>query len=702
MADWIRNKALMSMTTTLGADALIPTHMVADEKISHPFSFEITVVSQIGVVAPDDILNLAVCVVFNDDTGPVRYFHGIVQEIISLGIMRGADAADEFNSYSLIVRPRLWYLNQTRDCRVYQNMTVTDMLTSLFNDAGLTDVSFSVTGGAARPYTIQFNETDYNFAVRLMEEEGWFYYFVHTASKHTLYVTDNNAGFPDTGVSLHFGVADNDIGAIQEWRIPVSTATGSFTTADYDPENPGTKLYNIQKTVLKTGGGDARDEYRWPALTNVAATVSDRATFEIEAAEALTSLYQGISHYGGLVPGAKFTLTNAPAGPDDGAFAIRAVRHVIEDSTWITSDGTVSYGNWFEAFKAAKKWRQPLRTPRPRMDGIHTALVLGPTTAAATDIKMQTGEEIYTDDLARVKVRFFWDWRADATGSASCWARVIQPWAGNGWGMQFIPRVGTEVAVAFVDGDPDRPIVIGGLYNGVSAPIYAVADKTKSGIRTRSSLAGSSSQFNELTFDDKSGSELIFIHAEKDMTTEVEHDEHLTVNNCRVVEVDADETITVKGNQTITITKDHVFEVTKGKFAVTIDQGDSTFTVTQGNHTSKISTGNSSYDVAQGNHSMKVDMGNHSTEVTMGNHDLKVDLGNITVKAAAGTISMEAMTSITLKVGSNSLVIDTTGVTIKGTMLAFTGTATATLKSAMTTVSGDGGLTLQGALVKIN
>jgi type VI secretion system secreted protein VgrG len=680
MAAWVRDSATMSMTSPLGADALIPTHLVADEAISQPFRFDITAVSQNGVLDPDKLLNMPVCVTLQDTSGasatPVRYFHGIVHQVRSEGIVRGATAVDEFQLYALTVVPRLWFLGQTVDCRVYQKQSAQDILTAMFGDAGLTDFSFVVSTPATRPYTVQFNESDYAFALRLMEQEGWFFYFEHTAAKHTLTITDKNATFqaiPDA--TLHFAVNQTDLGGIMEWKPPVRTVTGSVASGDYDPENPGTKLYNQQKTVLKASGPDTRDVYRWPALTATSSVVESRAKFEMEAAEASTSLYEGTSHFGALVPGGKFTLTNSPASPDDGSFAVRSVHHDIEDSSWISNEGSVSYRNRFEAFKASLQWRQPFATPRPRMEGVHSALVMGPQSNAGTDIKMQSGEEIYTDDLARVKVRFYWDWRAEANGGASVWARVIQPWAGNGWGTQFIPRVGTEVAVAFVDGDPDRPIVIGGLYNGVSAPIYAKSDATKSGIRTRSSLKGDTSKFNELTFDDKADSELIFVHAQKDLTTEVEHDESLTVDNCRVVLVKVDETITVQGKQTITVTKDHTFEVTQGNFKSTIDKG------------------NSTYEVSTGNHSMTVDTGNH---------DLKVSLGNITVKAAAGSISVEALQSITLKVGQNSLTIDQTGVTIKGMMTSIQAQMQAELKGLMTSVNGSAMLTLKGGITMIN
>jgi len=684
----------MSMTTPLGGDTLIPTHVVANECISRPFQLEITAICQTGVFDPDTLLSQPICVTVRDADGPVRYFNGIAQTVRSDGLVRGGTAMGQFEAYSITAVPRLWFLNQTQDCRVYQNKTSQDIITAMFNDAGLTDFSFAVTAPTARIYTVQYNETDYAFALRLMEEEGWLYYHVHTDSKHTLTITDKSSTFTAVpNATLRFAVNENDATGILEWKPPVSTTTGSFAMGDYDPVNPSTQLYNMQNTLLKAGSASSRDVYRWPARTTTNSVVEARAKFEIEAAEAAVSLYIGRSHFAGLVPGGTFTLTNSPPSNDDGTFALRSVRHIIEDSTWISNAGSVSYQNRFEAFKTSVPWREPLATPRPRIFGVHSALVMGPQSSAGSTISMQSGEEIQVDDLARVRVRFFWDWRAEATGSASMWARVIQPWAGNGWGTQFIPRVGTEVAVSFVDGDPDRPIVIGGLYNGNSAPIYAVADKTKSGIRTRSTLSGSTSQFNELTFDDKSGSELIFIHAEKDMTTEVEHDEHLTVDNCRVVLVKVDETITVQGKQTITITKDHTFEVTQGNFKSTIDQGNSTYEVSQGNHSMTVDTGN---------HTTKVSTGNHDLTVSTGNQTVTVSLGNITIKASAGTIEMDAMQSITLKVGQSTVVLDNTGVTIKGMMVSAQGQLQAEMKGVMTTVSGSAMLTLKGGITMIN
>jgi type VI secretion system secreted protein VgrG len=691
----------MSMTSPLsGQDALIPIRLTAEEKISDTFSFTVEAVCQLGAPDPQTLLNAPICVMTQNTSGPTRYFHGIAREVHLNGSVRGQDAVDSFGSCTITAVPRLWFLRQTHDCRVYQNKSVKDILTAVFGDAGLTDFSFAVDDTAQRPYTVQFNETDYDFVLRLMEQEGWFYFFQHETSKHTLVITDKKATFTDiTGATLKCTIQDRDGSGVTEWKAREQTVHGSVATGDYDPANPGTTLFSKNTTVLKTTGAATRDVYRWPASTFDTGVVEKRAQYHMEAAEAEAALYEGVTPFGGLVPGGKFKISNTPGGGgDDGTYVVRSVRHDVEDSTWMVSgSGTASVKASFQAFPDAVTWRQPMVTPRPRMDGIHTAIVMGSQTEGASSsggggtatsaIKMQDGgEEIHTDDLARVKIRFFWDHRNEASGGDAIWARVVQPWAGNGWGAQFLPRVGTEVAVAFVDGDPDYPIVLGGLYNGISSPIYSSTDKNKSGFRTRSSLTGDNTKFNELTFDDTKGSELIFIHAEKDLTTEVEHDETLTVDNCRVVTVKVDESITVQGKQTITITKDHVFEVTQGKYAITIDQGDSTFDVKQGNHTETISTGNRSLKVAQGN---------DANEVSMGNYDLKVSLGNITIKAAAGTISMEATQKIVLTVGSNSLTIDPTGVKISGTMVDLEG-------SAMGKFNGGGMLTLAGGLVKIN
>lgn len=696
MADWDRGKAMMFMTSPLGADVLIPTRLVAEEQISQPFTFEIEAVSQHGRIEPDHLLNKAVCVTIQDKDGPIRHFHGMARKVRSQGIVRGKTSASTFEAYALTVVPVLWFLNQTLDCRVFEKKTVKEIIQAVFADAGLTDVSFHVEEGASRVCTVQYNETDYDFVTRLMEEEGWFYYFEHTAAKHTLIVTDKNGTFTDIpNGTLRFVPLDANAEGIFDWKAAATTEVGAVTLADHDPVNPGTKLHAEEKTILKTAGAAGRDVYRWPALTATGAMVESRAKFEMEAAEAVASLYEGESLFPALVTGGIFKVKNSPGHDDDGDYVSRTVRHVVRDDSWLTNEGVVSYRNSFQAFKKSTRWRQPMVTPRPRMAGVHLGIVMGPQSTDGDTIgaiKMQSGEEIQVDDLASVRVRFFWDHRGNSSGSLAMWARVVQPWAGNGWGMQFNPRVGTEVAVAFADGDPDRPIVLGGMYNGISKPIYPKGENTKSGIRTRSSLSGSNSQFNELTFDDKSGSEQIFIHAEKDMLREVEHDDTLTVGNDRSHTVTGNETIEVKKDQTVTIDGNRTETVKKDE-SITID----------GARTEKVSK----------DETVSID---GKREVKISGKDALEVSGDIAIESK-GAISIKAASKITLTVGGSSITIDAQNITIKaamkvsiegdlevdvkGTQVKVSGDATLDLKSPMTTL-GDTMTTVKGQMVSIS
>jgi type VI secretion system secreted protein VgrG len=530
-----------------------------------------------------------------------------------------------------------------------------------------------------------------------MEEEGWFYFFQHTASAHTLVIANQNTAFTAISDATMYILGGGD-GTFQlhDFNQTGTTVRGKMTLQDYEPVSPDALIQSSQPTVLKTGGATTRDDFRWPAAvsyTNESGTdpsanasdniqqdgtvVANRAKWEMEGAEAVATLFDGACQFGGLVPGGTFTIASSPASPYDNTYAVRSVTHHATDDTWLNESNVASYSNRFTAILSATTWREPITTMRPRMSGIYAALVMGPQSSAQSTISVQSGEEIYTDDMARVKVRFYFDWRAESTGSNAVWARVIQPWAGKGWGAQFTPRVGTEVAVAFVDGDPDRPIVIGGLYNGAQAPIYLSADSTKSGIRTRSSLSGSTSQFNELTFDDKAGSELIFVHAEKDMFTEIENNQTLTVDNCRIVTVKQNETVAIQNNQTITVTQDR---------SLTISKGNSTFDVGEGNHTVTIDKGDQSVTISKGKSTFEVSTGDHTETVSKGDYTINVNAGQMSVTAKAG---------LSLTVGQSSIKLTPSGITISAPQIDYKSQATGSF-------DGGGMLNLKGGLVKIN
>jgi type VI secretion system secreted protein VgrG len=336
-----------------------------------------------------------------------------------------------------------------------------------------------------------------------------------------------------------------------------------------------------------------------------------------------------------------------------------------------------------------------------------------------------SNEEIYTDKHGRVQVVFKWDIEDAKTLARSCWIRVAQPFAGQNFGAVFLPRVGHEVLVEFLDGNPDNPVVVGSLYNGTNLPPWALPEnKTQSGIKTKSTLNGGAENFNELRFEDKKDNEQIFVQAEKnfdaiiknDETREVRHDRTTTItnqdakivkegndlttvekgeqhikvlDNNRTLLVEKDHTVTVNGNETITIALDRGVTVEGSQtVAITTDQ---TITV-DGKQTTTIA-GNDATTVSQGNSTLKV---------KTGNIEAKADLGSITIKAAAGAVTVEGMQKIELKVGPSSIVIDMSGVQIKGAMVKVEGTGMAQIKAPMTQVNGDGMLMLKGGLTMIN
>jgi type VI secretion system secreted protein VgrG len=302
-------------------------------------------------------------------------------------------------------------------------------------------------------------------------------------------------------------------------------------------------------------------------------------------------------------------------------------------------------------------------TPKPFVQGTQTAVVVGPS-----------GQEIFTDKYGRVKVQFHWDRLGKNDADSSCWLRVGSIWAGKGWGAVHIPRIGQEVIVAFEEGDPDRPIIIGSVYNADMMPPYTLPDNmTQSGIKSRSTLKGTADNFNELRFEDKKGSEQVYFHAEKDFDRVVENNDTLKVGSSKAED----------GSQTIEIWKNRT---------ETVKQGNETVTIEQGNRTVSVNQGNDEHNVKQGNRSVVINMGNDSLAIKMGNQTTKLDMG---------ASSTEAMQSITLKVGQNSITIDQTGVTIKGMMVSIEGQVQTTVKGLMTQVQGSAMTQIQGGITMI-
>ncbi|MGA2143901.1 MAG: type VI secretion system tip protein TssI/VgrG [Bryobacteraceae bacterium] len=646
----------LTIQTPLGKDAIFVSGVKGREAISELFHYELDAFWQgTGDFSFSGLLGQSVTLTMTT-LGGARIVNGIVSAISQLEF-------DKYLHLRIQVVPKLWTLTRIAQSRIFQQKTVPDILNAVL--APLT-TEMQLTGTyKPREYCVQYRETDFAFASRLMEEEGIFYFFQHSSSDHTMVVGDSPQVYQDLGLqpSIRYeeamGGTRDDL-RIYGWSKLQNLRSGKYTARDFHFETPDKNFESsktIQPTVqvgtvahqLSTGGASGWELYDYPgdyalrfdgvtsgggdqtANLQDAFADADRTVAIRMKQETLPSiLIQGESNHEGLTPGYKFTLTNHFS--DNGEFVLTGVEH--EATQPIEPDRNTepfTYQNRFTAIPSALPFTPPRTTPQPVVHGVQTAIVVGPP-----------GDEIFPDKYGRVKVQFPWDRQGQNNASSSCWLRVATSWAGKQWGAVHIPRIGQEVIVDFLEGDPDHPIIVGSVYNNDQMPPYTLPDnKTQSGIKSRSSQGGSASNYNEFRFEDKMGSEEILLHAEKDLTTEVEHDENRTVGNNRTTTIQVDETKTVHGKETITID------------------------------------------------------GNQSTEITQGNQSITLDMGNQSTNVQLGSISTQAMQSITLTVGGNSITIDQSGITISGMMITISA-------DTMLQASGDAMTQIQGGVVMIN
>ena len=621
---------------------LLPVAFQAEEALSEAYSVVVEAVSTDAAIDPDSIIFKPASLTINRQHSGKRYFHGMVRSFAGSGRpVRGRWA------YTIEIVPRLWFLSQTTDCRIFQKESVADIITKLCGEISQT-LSLKISGDKKKyDYITQYNETDLDFLRRLMEGEGYHFHFEHTTGNHTLVVSDSNSGFPaSSGITMHVVHEGGGVDVFTDWRKALATAHGKVTLLDYDPANPSTKPTGNQATTLGTNSAAQREVFHWPALHLTSGDVTGRARTMIEAAEAAVALREAVGENHLLTAGGRFTLAKDPfMGTSSVEHVVRRVSHSGRDDFWVNNSATATYDNRVSAFPSSVPWRDKMVTPRPMMGGVYAGIVLG-----------DSGDEIHADDLGRIKVQMFFDRREETSVDKAVWARVMQPWAGNTWGWQHLPRVGTEVAVCFMDGDPDRPVVMGGLYNGNMKPVFAIpGEQNKSGFRSRSTKSGSTSNFSEWSFDDTKGSEKVFLHAEKDHTVEVENDESVTI--------DHDQKLLVKNNRTHTVEQKETIAVDNGQ-SVTVKNG-------------------------------------RTTEISTGDESLDVKLGSIAIKADLGAISIEAMQSIELKVMGNTIKIDSMGVTINGMIVKVDGSIQTTVKGLMTQVTGDAMLKVGGGVTMI-
>jgi type VI secretion system secreted protein VgrG len=658
----------IQLTTPLGTDVLIPEGYTASEGVSRMYSVQVdAVASNSTSVSFDKLLGQSVTVeVKRPAGGTSRFWNGIVNRVAQRG------RTTEYVIYKLEIVPKLWLLTREAGSRIFQQKSVPDILKQVLSGI---NVSYQLMGTyEPRDYCVQYRETDFNFVSRLMEDEGIYYFFKHASGSHQMVIADSPAGHPDLGDGGKLLYDEVRSGARKEDRIHVweknqEIRSGKVTLWDYTFELPDKNLeadkipqedVTIGKSTvkLKLGVSDPLEQYDYPGgyahrFDGVSPGGGERSSdtqkifsdnkrtvgIRMQEDTAQSLIFHAESNCREVVSGHKFELEEHFS--DDAKYVVVSAEHSASHPIGTErNQESFQYANRFECIPHAIPFRPERTTPVPTVRGAQTAVVVGPS-----------GEEIFTDKYGRIKVQFHWDRVGKNDADSSCWLRVATPWAGKQWGMVHIPRLGQEVIVAFLEGDPDQPIVVGSTYNADQMPPYTLpANKTQSGIKSRSSKGGGSDNFNEIRFEDNKGQEQLFVHAEKDMATEVEHDETRDVGN--------DRTTTIKNNETLT--------------------------VKQGNQTSTLE---------QGNQSLTIKMGNQSNSIQMGNQSTKLDLGKS---------ETEAMQSIELKVGQSSVKLDQMGVTIKGMMIKIEGQIQVEVKSVMTQVNGDAMLIAKGGIVMIN
>lgn len=594
--------------------------MHAEQELGRPFMIHLDMSSGEPKAGVQSLVGRSCSVWLYDADNQVEknhYFHGIVTRLISPGLQGGA------YRYKLELRPWIWLLSQIEDCRIFQKMSAFKIITTIFRDAGFSDFEDKRQSGAGDvelEYCVQYRESSLDFVTRLMEQFGFYYFFEHSKTAHKLILVDDTNAHEKVAADIPFTFDQTEFRTVEdhiyEWANDFNLNSSRWTFNDYNFETPSADL--TAKTVGEEDFryADKLEIYEYPGPYDTTDHGQRLSDVRMQALIRDRQIFAGQSNSRLLHCGWRFKLTQHLDSAVNREYLITHSVTIVmgaEGTPNPEADSVDTYRVQLKGIPSDKSFRLRRRTRRPMIRGPQTAKVVG-----------ASGDEVMTDEYGRIKVKFHWDRATVSDEDRTCWIRVAQSWAGGSWGAMTIPRVGQEVVVEFLEGNPDRPLITGVVYNATNKVPYPLPDnKTRTVLKSNSSTGGSG--FNEFRFEDKAGEEEIYIHAQKDYKREVLHDETLDVTN--------DRTHTIKS----------------------------------------------------------------------GNDKLTVSTGNHTIDISAGASEISAAKSITLKVAGNSIVIDTKGITINGTMLDFSGSSTVSMKaSASMTLDGGGAMTVKAGMVSIN
>jgi len=552
---------LIGIETPLGKDILLLRGFSGQEGISRLSNFDLDLLSHDPDIKFEDIIGKRVTLRVTLGSDKKRYFNGFISRFMQTGSDRG------LANYRATMVPWLWFLTRTSDCRIFQKKTIPDIIEQIFKDLGFTDYKLQLQGSfEPRDYCVQYRETDFNFVSRLMEQYGLLYFFEHEKGKHTLVIANDPSAHQPCPEQKEAKWEAQGSGALAEdvitsWQWEQTLRPGKYAVTDYNFETPSTSLDAEMKTTIDVGGNAKFEIYDYPGEYSKKNQGDTIAKLRMEEEETQYFVVSGTSSCRAFTSGYRFDLKNYVRKDMNRAYLLTSVQHVATvggtyTTTAVGKDES-TYTNSFTCIPHKVPFRPPQATPKPIIQGVQTAVVVG-----------KAGEEIWTDNYGRVKVQFHWDREGKYDENSSCWTRVSQNWAGKQWGAMFLPRIGQEVIVEFLEGDPDRPIITGRVYNAEQMPPYPLpGEQTKSTIKSNSSKGGGGS--NELRFEDKKGGEEIYLHGQKDWTIAIEndknqtvgHDETLRVGNDKTAQIGHDDTLSVGNNQSIAIGVDQTEKI---------------------------------------------------------------------------------------------------------------------------------------------
>lgn len=691
---------LIAITTPLGDNELALYKAEINEELARPFSINVELVSENDNISLDDIMGQNVTIRL-DTAGDVRFFNGYITEFHQL------PNNDRYSRYGATIRPWLWLMDLSENCRIFQEQSYPDIIQLIFNDLGFSDYENKLTGTyQAQEYVVQFNESDFNFVTRLMEQEGIYYYFEHADGKHTLILADDSTTLPDSGdVEFHQQGGANDvtnIESITKWENYRKIVTGGIRLSDFDFETPSKNLEFVS-TDPKTSLLSSVEKFNYPGKYKERGKGTEYVRLLMEKENVAYETKVAKSNVRTLFTGSHFTLKDHHRDDQNSEYLITQFRCNLSSDEYLSNanlDDSEVFSSEFTAIPSAVVYRPQVSATKPKMVGPQTAMVVG-----------KAGEEIWTDKYGRVKVHFHWDRYGKGDEQSSCWIRVAQTWAGKNWGQIQIPRIGQEVLVDFLGGDPDRPIIVGSVYNGSTMPPYDLpANATQSGIKTRSTKGGNASNFNEIRFEDEKGSEELYMHAEKDYNSMVENCLSETIGNNKTTRVGASHSESIGANMQVTVggsltesvmvnvaeSVGVAMELTVGAFYAETIGAKKTESV--GGDKSESIGGNHSESVGK-NRTLTV--ADDSSESIAKNRNLSVEKDNNVSINGKSTIGIEKELSLSAKKIQFTADDEISFKTGKA-MITMKKNGDITLKGKKITVKGSGDVIIKGSKIKEN